>query len=226
MPNFQPYLQSPLVNFDLPAEVVPADNSQLARANELALLGYIVIRGELNDAAIAAAIKHASGVAVPAAEQFTSGEGGVLIWQSPDEALLITKRSTVPKLLKAFEEAFTGLFAQAVDNSGGITCMYLSGIEHVTVLRHMGVYDFESIQSGQAISTVLGKAGTIIARVDGEGVFLIWRRSFADYLWLLLRKVSIPYRFAVAKLPESSSNPFLRLVDKTAQAQAKAKVAA
>jgi sarcosine oxidase subunit gamma len=226
MPNFQPYLQSPLVNFNLPAETVAADNSQLARANELALLGYIVIRGELNDPAIAAAIKSASGVAVPTSGQFTSGEGGVLIWQSPDEALLVTKRSYVSKLLKAFDEAFNGLFAQAVDNSGGLTTVYLSGVEHVTVLRHMGVYYFESIASGQAVSTVLGKAGAIIARVDGEGVFMVWRRSFADYLWLLLRKVGIPYRFAVAKLPESSSSPFLRLVDKAAQSPSKAKVAA
>lgn len=226
MPNFQPYLQSPLVNFNLPAEAVPADNSQQARANELALLGYIVIRGELADPAIAAAIKSASGVAVPAAGQFTSGEGGALVWQSPDEALLVTKRGYVQKLLQAFEEAFNGLFAQAVDNSGGLTCVYLSGSEHVTVLRHMGVYDFESITSGQAVSTVLGKAGAIIARVDGEGVFMVWRRSFADYQWLLLRKASIPYRFAVAKLPESPSNPFLRLVDKAAQTPSKAKVAA
>ncbi|MDN0085330.1 sarcosine oxidase subunit gamma family protein [Crenobacter sp. SG2305] len=211
MPNFQPYLQSPLVNFNLPAEAVPADNSQQARANELPLLGYIVLRSELADPAIAAAIKQVSGVAVPAAGQFTNGEGGVLIWQSPDEALLVTQRGYVPKLLKAFDEAFSGLFAQAVDNSGGLTCVYLSGAEHVTVLRHMGVYDFESIETGDAVSTVLGRAGALIARADKDGVFLVIRRSFADYLWLLLRKAAVPYRFAVVKLPTSGKHPFLRL---------------
>ncbi|MFC3532323.1 sarcosine oxidase subunit gamma, partial [Vogesella facilis] len=197
MPNFQPYLQSPLVNFNLPAETVLVDNSQLARANELPLLGYIAIRGELADGAIAAAIAKVSGAALPAAGQFTTGEAGVLLWVSPDELLLVTRRAELAQRLAAFDAAFAGLFAHAVDNSGGLTCVSLSGAEHVTVLRHMGVYDFESIGVGQAVSTVLGKAGGTVLRLEDDGVFLIIRRSFADYLWLLLRKVAAPYRFAV-----------------------------
>ena len=214
MPNFQPYLQSPLVNFNLAAETVPTDNKQQVRANELPLLGYIAIRGELADAAIAAAISRATGAEVPAAGQFSSGEAGVLLWQSPDELLLVTRRAELPQRLAAFDAAFTGLFAHAVDNSGGLTCLSLSGAEHVTVLRHMGVYDFESLAVGQVVNTVLGKAGGIVLRLENDGVFLVIRRSFADYLWLLLRKVAKPYRFAVAKLPESGSHPLLRLVDK------------
>lgn len=213
MPNFQPYLQSPLVNFNLPAQTVPAEASQKARANELPLLGYIVLRGDLSDAAVAQAITKATGLAVPAACRFSSGEAGVLIWQSPDECLLVTARSHVSALLAACAEAFAGLFAQAVDNSGGLTTVYLSGAEHVTLLRHLGVYDFEAIEAGDVASTVLGKAGALVCRVDGDGVFLVIRRSFADYLWLLITKAATPYRFAVAKLPAGGKNPFLRLVD-------------
>ncbi|MEQ6292109.1 sarcosine oxidase subunit gamma, partial [Vogesella sp. GCM10023246] len=139
---------------------------------------------------------------------------GVLLWQSPDELLLITRRAELTQRLAAFDAAFAGLFAQAVDNSGGLTCLSLSGAEHVTVLRHMGVYDFESIAVGQVVNTVLGKAGGMVLRLENDGVFLVIRRSFADYLWLLLRKVATPYRFAVTKLPESASHPLLRLVDK------------
>ncbi|MEQ6292608.1 sarcosine oxidase subunit gamma family protein, partial [Vogesella sp. GCM10023246] len=116
MPNFQPYLQSPLANFNLPAETVLVDNKQQVRTNELPLLGYIVIRGELADAAIAAAISQVTGAAVPAAGQFTSGDAGVLLWQSPDELLLITRRAELTQRLAAFDAAFAGLFAQAVDN--------------------------------------------------------------------------------------------------------------
>ncbi|SCK29611.1 sarcosine oxidase subunit gamma [Vogesella sp. LIG4] len=213
MPNFQPSLQSPLVNFNLAAETVLADNSQLARANELPLLGYIAIRGELADAAIAAAVSSVTGAAVPAAERFSSGEGGVLVWVSPDELLLVTRRAELGARLAAFDAAFAGLFAHAVDNSGGLTCVSLSGAEHVTVLRHMGVYDFESLAVGQAVSTVLGKAGGTVLRLEDDGVFLLIRRSFADYLWLLLRKVAAPYNFAVAQLPPPSKNALLGLLD-------------
>jgi sarcosine oxidase subunit gamma len=213
MPNFQPYLQSPLVNFNLPGQTVPADASQKARANELPLLGYIVLRGDLADAAVAQAITKATGLAVPTACRFSSGEAGVLIWQSPDECLLVTARAAVPALLAACADAFAGLFAQAVDNSGGLTTLYLSGAEHVTLLRHLGVYDFEAIEAGDVASTVLGKAGALVCRVDNDGVYLVIRRSFADYLWLLITKAAIPYRFAVAKLPAAGKSPFLRLVD-------------
>ncbi|WP_174874291.1 sarcosine oxidase subunit gamma [Vogesella oryzae] len=226
MPNFQPYLQSPLVNFNLPAETVPADSSQQVRANELPLLGYIAIRGELADAAIAAAVSSVTGASVPAAGQFSTGDAGVLVWVSPDELLLVTRRAELAQRLAAFEAAFAGLFAHAVDNSGGLTCLSLSGSEHVTVLRHMGVYDFESLAVGQAVSTVLGKAGGTVLRLEDDGVFLIIRRSFADYLWLLLRKVCTPYRFAVAKLAESGSHPLLRLLDKQHAAPARKAVTA
>jgi sarcosine oxidase subunit gamma len=210
--RYQPYLQSPLHNFNLAAESVAPDARQLVRANELPLLGYIVLRGELADPAVAQAIKQATGIAVPAATSFVSGEAGVLIWQSPDECLLVTARSSVPKLLESCAKSFAGLFAQAVDNSGGLTTVYLSGAEHITLLRHLGVYDFESITPGDAVSTVLGKAGAIVCRVEDDGVFMVFRRSFADYLWLLLRKAAMPYRFAVVKLPASGKHPFLRLV--------------
>lgn len=226
MPNFQPYLQSPLVNFNLPAQTVLADNSQQVRANELPLLGYIAIRGELADAAIAAAISSVTGAAVPAAGQFSSGEGGVLVWVSPDELLLVTRRAELGTRLAAFESAFSGLFAHAVDNSGGLTCVSLSGAEHVTVLRHMGVYDFESIAVGQAVSTVLGKAGGTVLRLEDDGVFLLIRRSFADYLWLLLCKVAKPYRFTVAQLPPLSKNALLQLLDPKVVATSTRKVPA
>ncbi|MEQ6290496.1 sarcosine oxidase subunit gamma, partial [Vogesella sp. GCM10023246] len=151
---------------------------------------------------------------------------GVLLWQSPDELLLITRRAELTQRLAAFDAAFAGLFAQAVDNSGGLTCLSLSGAEHVTVLRHMGVYDFESIAVGQVVNTVLGKAGGMVLRLENDGVFLVIRRSFADYLWLLLRKVATPYRFAVTQLPPLSKNALLQLLDPKVVATSTKKVAA
>lgn len=222
MPNFQPFAQSPLHQFNLNAEAVAPSAANGVWANELPLLGYIVLRGEQSDPAFIAAVQQAAGLALPAAGKFTSGEAGALLWQSPDEFLLLVAKQRVPTLLAAFEQAFSGVFAQAVDNSGGLTSVYLGGKEHVTLLRHMGVYDFESIAVGDAVNTVLGKATATIWRVDNDSVQLIIRRSFADYQWRLLRKAATPYRFAVSKLTAQQGHAALRLLAPQSQAKAHA----
>jgi sarcosine oxidase subunit gamma len=222
MPNFQPFAQSPLHHFNLGAEAVTPSAANGVWANELPLLGYIVLRGEQTDAAFANAVQQAASLKLPEPGKFTSSEAGVLLWQSPDELLLVCVKSRVPTLLAAFEHAFTGVFAQAVDNSGGLTSVYLGGKEHVTLLRHVGVYDFETIAVGDAINTVLGKATATIWRVDNDSVQLIIRRSFADYQWRLLRKAATPYRFAVGKLTAQQGHSALRLLSPAAQPKATA----
>lgn len=222
MPNFQPFAQSPLHQFNLDVEAVTPSSANGVWANELPLLGYIILRGEQADAAFAAAVLQAVSLKLPEPGKFVSGEAGALLWQSPDEFLLITAKQRVPTLLAAFEQAFVGVFAQAVDNSGGLTSLYVGGKEHVTLLRHLGVYDFETIAVGDAINTVLGKATATIWRVDNDSVQLIIRRSFADYQWRLLRKAAVPHRFAVSKLTPQQAHPALRLLAPVAATKATA----
>lgn len=208
---FQPYARSPLHHLNLPARVASLPANSTAWANEVALLGYISLRGDLADPAVVDAIQAVLGVNPPVPGHFANSDKGLLLWLSPDECLLITSRALRDTVLAAFDSKLQPLHAQAVDQSGGLTLIYLSGKDHITVLRHLGVYDFESITPGQAIGTVFGKSQTQVIRVDEAGVFLTFRRSFADYLWKMLEQAGRPYHFAVGALPQSGSHALWRL---------------
>ena len=56
---------------------------------------------------------------------------GIAIWQTPDEWLLVCARPTRNAYLSELEAALKNVHAQVVDNSGGLTQVYLSGANHV-----------------------------------------------------------------------------------------------
>lgn len=210
---FQPYAQSPLHAFGLSAQARPQDDSCGVWMNEMALLGYIVVRGDAQDPAFIEAIRDVIGIELPTVPcTFVPFQQGIAIWQTPDEWLLVCARPARGAYLGELEAALKNLHAQVVDNSGGLTQVYLSGANHIEALRHVGVYDFESITSGRAVSTVCGRAVITVYRHDAHGVFVIFRRSFADYVWPLLVKAARPYGLGISELAFRNSHPVLRLL--------------
>ena len=198
MPDFKPYMQSPLHHFDLPSRASLVNDSAGVWANELPLRGYITLRGNSSDAAFVSAVEATLKQSLPVEpSSFSFGPSGTVIWLSPDEWLITGPKGSNTALINALEDALAGQHVQIADNSGGYTMAYLTGKEHVTALRHLGVYDFESIVPGQAISTVLTKINVTVYRHDDKGFFVIFRRSFADYVWRILERVARPYGFGV-----------------------------
>ncbi len=197
----KPYMQSPLHHFDLPSKAKKQNSSCGIWANEMPLLGYVSIRGDVKNALFVDAVAKVTGLALPVKPcSFTQGENGTLLWVSPDEWLLVCNKANVTNVIKSLEAALANEFFQVVDNSGGFTQIYLSGKEHVTALRHMGVYDFESVVPGKVVGTLCGKAPINVYRTSEDGLFVIFRRSFADYFWRLLNKAARPYGFGVSLL--------------------------
>ncbi|MFD2270777.1 sarcosine oxidase subunit gamma [Undibacterium arcticum] len=140
---FKPYLQSPLHAFGLQAKARPQDDTCGVWMNEVPLLGYLVVRGDAQDAAFNAAVQDVLGVAPPTQpSSFIRTPHGVLLWQAPDEWLLVCARAQLANCLARLQAASDGLHAQMVDNSGGLTQVYLSGTKQLAVLHHVGVYDF------------------------------------------------------------------------------------
>jgi len=210
---FKPYAQSPLHPFGLSSKARPQDDSCGVWMNEVPLLGYIVVRGDAHDPAFQEAIRDVIGIELPADPcTFTPFPQGIAIWQTPDEWLLVCARAARGAYLAELEAALHKLHAQVVDNSGGLTQVYVSGKHHVELLRHVGVYDFESLTTGRAVSTVCGKATMLVYRHDAQGVFVIFRRSFSDYVWRLLNKVARPYGLGITELAFRNSHPVLRLL--------------
>jgi sarcosine oxidase subunit gamma len=175
--------------------------------SELPNLGYIVLRGHQSDEAFMARAAATLGQPLPRLPMTLAecAAGGVL-WVSPDEWLLVCRRSQRGALLAALGDALQGVHAQVVDNSGGLAMVRLSGEDHVTVLRHLGTYDFESLGIGRCVSTALQKTTVAVVRTDERGVLVIFRRSYADYTWRLLLRAARPYLACVA-MPQHHADP-------------------
>jgi sarcosine oxidase, subunit gamma len=210
---FAPYAQSPLHAFGLPARAEPQNDSYGVWMNEMPLLGYILVRGDAADAAFQRAVRTTLDIELPVKPNtFVPFPQGVALWQGPDEWLLVCARPARAAYQAELEAALRNLHAQVADNSGGLTTVYLSGRKQVELLRHVGVYDFESLQPGEVASTVCGKAGITVYRHDTHGIFVIFRRSFSDYLWRLFEKAARPYGLGITQLAHRASHPVLRLL--------------
>lgn len=194
-------LRSALHAFDLPSQCrtpTPADGVLIS---ELPHLGYLILRAEPGDAAFQAAVAQALGVALPTqVARWTAGPGGVAYSVSPDEWWLLCSRARRDALVATLTTGLKGLHAQLVDNSGGHAAVRISGPQHLRLLRHLGAFDYESMQVGQAIGTVMSKANITVLRTDTQGVVLLFRRSFADYVWRLLTRTARPYGVCIAPI--------------------------
>jgi sarcosine oxidase subunit gamma len=210
---FKPYAQSPLHPFSLPSKARVQDDSCGVWMNELPLLGYIVVRGNAQDPDFNDAVRDVIGIDLPTTPStFVAFPHGIAMWQTPDEWLLICSCAVLTSYRDDLGSALSALHAQVVDNSGGLTQVYVSGARHVELLRHVSVYDFESLTPGRAVNTVCNKANITVYRHDSHGVFVIFRRSFSDYVWRMLSKAARPYGLSVTELAFRVSHPVLRLL--------------
>lgn len=195
--EFNPYMQSPLQHFNLAARAEPFNASKGVWISEKSLLGYISLRGDAENAAFVEAANRALGTKLPTQPcglQYTSW--GAVLWLSPDEWLLICERAQREDLQSALTHALTGIHSQVVDNSGGYTSVLLKGERASDVLQHCTVYDLNALTSDKVVGTTFGKLSLYLYR-EGEGYCLLFRRSFADYIWRYLERSAEPYGLSI-----------------------------
>ncbi len=209
-------LQSALHAFDLPSRVQTPGAQHRVRLAELGHLGYLVLRGKSHDAAFMEGVASVLGQAPPTQPRaVVPCASGVLLWISPDEWLLLCPRSRRDALLERLAVALAAVSAQVVDNSGGFTLLRLSGVDQLRLLRHLSPYDFDQLALGSCASTVISKATLGIVRTDADGVFLLFRRSFADYIWRLIERSARPYQLCITtpqQCPDTWIAPLFELV--------------
>jgi len=188
-----PVMQSPLHAFGLAAKAKPIDASCGVWANEIALLGYISLRGNPADAAFLSAASKALGTDLPVSPCTLAQSGETVIaWLSPDEWIIFGPRAAHAALLK-------GIRSQVTGNSGGFTQVMIQGRNAREVLSHCTVYDLDHLSQGRIVGTTFGKTSAYVRRA-GDGYCLLFRRSFADYIWLFLERAAQPYGLGIAKL--------------------------
>lgn len=194
----KPLLQSPLHHLGLAKQATEPDGRHGVWASELPLAGYIAVRGETSDPAFVAAVSKAIAVSLPTTPcTLAQADDAKVAWISPDEWLVIVPRGKLGSTIPALRAALQGLRSQVTDNSGGYTQVLLTGANARDVLSHCTVYDINHLQLGRVVGTTFGKSSVILHRQD-SGFCLIFRRSFADYIWRFMVRAATPYGFGVA----------------------------
>lgn len=155
--------------------------------------GYITLRGKPSNLEFLAATARILGGDLPLAPCSVVCHGDIeVLWLSPDEWLLVTARTNITALTTQLSDALKGIHAQVVDNSGGYTQVEISGTATRDVLSHCTVYDLDQLREGRVVGTTFGKV-TAYLRRDGDRTVVLLRRSFADYIWLILVGAAKPY---------------------------------
>jgi sarcosine oxidase subunit gamma len=196
----EPVLQSPLHSFGLSAQARPADESCGVWANEVPLQGYISLRGNPADTAFQDGAASALGTRLPAKPCTFTRSGAVkALWLSPDEWMIVGPRARLVPLLRGLGKALSGIRSQVVDNSGGYTEIIVQGRNASDVISHASVYDVHRLGEGRVVGTTFGKSTVYMYR-ERDGVSLLVRRSFADYVWRFLVRAAEPYDFGIVRL--------------------------
>jgi sarcosine oxidase subunit gamma len=193
-------MQSPLHGFGLAEQARPKDASCGVWANEIPLLGYVSLRGNAWDVGFVGAVSSVLGVQLPTEPcTYATSATAKALWLSPDEWMIVCPRAGLGSLIGDLGQALAGIRSQVVDNSGGYTQVLLLGARATDVLSHTTVYDIGSLAQGRVVGTTFGKSSLYLHR-QGDGYCLLFRRSFADYIWRYLVRAAEPYGFGVVKI--------------------------
>jgi sarcosine oxidase, subunit gamma len=197
--QFSPVMQTPLQHFNLSAKQEAMTDAKGVWAHEMALLGYIHLRGNAQNKDFLTAVKKAIGIDLPTGACSLSAAAMTILNLSPDEWMLVCPREQRAAIQQSLETALTGIHSQVLDNSGGYTSVWLQGKQATDALQHCTVYNLHALTPNKVVGTTFGKASVIIYRLD-NGFCLVLRRSFADYIWRYLARAAAPYGFGIAKI--------------------------
>jgi len=153
--------------------------------------GYVALRVRPATEGVSDALQSLN-IELPDTLQMTGSLDSRLVkWISPDEFLVTLPLAEKDDFVKQAEEAFAGIFAAVVDNSGGYSLLKFSGSQYPELMAKLCLYDLKrNFPKGKVISTFLGKAPAILYRVDDDSLMCMVRWSFAAYAWQALTHAS------------------------------------
>lgn len=186
--NLSPLRRSPL---DHIANVFPDQDVLGARGvslREVAFATMVGIRAIPGTPAYLA-LSAATGVGLPAGPRQVAGspEGTAVLWQGPDEFLLVAPEGT--EIMSDLVEALGDQPGSVVDLSANRTILRLDGPSARPTLEKGCPADLHhrAFEAGTAITTTLGPIPLFLWKVSDSAYLLFPRASFADYTarWLL-----------------------------------------
>jgi sarcosine oxidase subunit gamma len=190
------------------AAVAPAT---ALRYCENGLRGHINLRGDPTDARFAAAAERALGAALPTAANTTRIAGDIIVyWLGPDEWLAVTPGEREQEVVNALRSGLDGVHSSVTPVTGGQTILVLRGTHARDLLAKGCPFDLHSpgFRPGACAQTHLAKAGVLLRPLGDDGMEIIVRRSFADYLYKWLETAAAEYGWvhATGEAPESRAH--------------------
>ena len=192
-----PVFETALEHHDFPC------GGEAFAAREMRDHAFVVLRGRTEDEEFVNTCKEKLGIVLPSplrlASLTSSTKAGdaKCLWISSDEFLVLLPRPQKDKFLQTAKEAFNGVFAAAVDNSGTYSYLRLDGRHLKDVLAKVSSYDVSDVglPAGKVVTTLAGKAQVVLFRESNEpGTGLLVRFSFADYVWRSLVRAAGEYQ--------------------------------
>jgi sarcosine oxidase subunit gamma len=187
-------LASPLAAWsDRLAALAPA-----LTVSEVPFRSQLTVR--VSDPSAIAAMGSALGVAFPSVPcTFTAGEGPFgaveVLWLGPDEFLVVASPGRQIPIEEVLRGALGTVRGSVVDTSAQRTTLVLAGPHVRDVLAHGCAVDLHpsSAPTGTCVQTLLARTGVVL-QVGDDGVTVLVRSSFAEYLAAWLSDACTEYR--------------------------------
>ncbi len=161
-----------------------------ARIREMGPLGMITLRAKPDVAGLDAAIKAATGCAIPPQRGIESAGGKRAAWMSPDEYLLILPHADVPAAVAAIGKALAGQHHLALDVSDARAVFTIEGMP-ASVLAKLSPTDFAALGPNEMRRTRLAQVPAAFW-IEGQNATVICFRSVAQYVFDLLTHAAKP----------------------------------
>lgn len=191
-------VESPLYHANLPALAKQNQEGGVV-LREKALLGHLVLRGNVTNELFATTVAKVLGVALPTTACSSVENNQVLVqWLAPDEWLIITESGKEEQLQAKLREQLTSHYS-LVDVSGGQTVLAISGPKAELVIRKSCHYDVHpsSLPTGKCVGTNFAKSTVLLRRTGADSFEMVVRRSFSDYVWMWLQDASREYGLVI-----------------------------
>lgn len=162
--------------------------------SDAGLVGMVTIRGDLGAAKVAAAVKKATGVALPGQGEIVAAKGRKLAWMSPDELMLLCAYDEAPALSAGLAGALNGHHALVVNVSDARVVLHVSGGQAREVMAKLSPADVSpaAFAPGRMRRTRLGQVAAAFHMPDETSFEVIAFRSVADYVFKLLAGAAKP----------------------------------
>ncbi len=149
---------------------------------ELSSLGFLVLRAWVGQKLV---IEAKLGCELPVDPLSCRVAGDLCVrWLSPTE-WLITLPADETATMEDKLRSNLGDEVAVVDNSGGYACIHLMGPMSELVIRKSTSYDVHpsNFPRGKVVGTSFAQSQAILRRLCDTKFEMIFRRSFADYIW-------------------------------------------